>query len=351
MVPDAVNISARRKQKTPRPIEDVLDRLKGVKTHSGYFSALCPAHDDRKPSLSVSEGDDGRVLIKCHAGCSTEDVVSGLGLRMSDLFEHHRNGGGGRGAILLPDNAATAQPCTLQEYAHAKRLRVEHLKKLRLSDVHYQGRPAVRIPYKDPDGEEVVVRFRWRRGDKPTLYGLWLLDRMKKARYVVLVEGESDCHTLWQHGVPALGVPGASVWREEWATYLEGFEKVYAVIEADRGGETLHGKLTASSVRDLLHRVDLGDHKDASELYLSDPEAFEDNLRRALEAAIPWTEQERAESEAKARKSWERCENLARETRILERFARALAKSGVVGESRVAKIPFLIGVAAFWIGQ
>ncbi len=218
--------------------------------------------------------------------------------------------------MVPPDNPATAQPCTLQAYAYAKQLRVEHLKKLGLSDIHYQGRPAVRIPYKNTDDEEVAVhfrmaldksegdRFRWRSGDKPTLYGLWLLDRMKKAKYAVLVEGESDCHTLWEHGVPALGVLGANVWREEWTTYLEGFEKVYAVIEPDRGGETLLGKLTASSVHDRLHLVNLGEHKDASELYLFDPEAFEENLRRALEAAIPWTEQERAESEAKARKSW-----------------------------------------------
>jgi len=156
---------------------------------------------------------------------------------------------GGRGAFVPPETLATAQPCTLQEYAHAERLRVEQLRRLGLADVRYQGRTAVRIPYKDPDGEEVAVRFRmaldksegdrfrWRRGDKPTLYGLWLLDRMKKAGYVVLVEGESDCHTLWQHGVPALGVPGAGVWREEWATYLEGSRG----LRRDRTGQRGRG--------------------------------------------------------------------------------------------------------------
>jgi hypothetical protein len=36
---------------------------------------MCPAHDDRAPSLSISEGDDGRTLLKCHAGCSTADIV------------------------------------------------------------------------------------------------------------------------------------------------------------------------------------------------------------------------------------------------------------------------------------
>ena len=53
---------------------------------------------------------------------------------------------------------------------------------------------------------------------------------------MVLVEGESDCHTLWFHEIPALGIPGASNWRDGWATYLEGIEKIYAIIEPDQGG-------------------------------------------------------------------------------------------------------------------
>jgi hypothetical protein len=50
------------------------------------WEALCPAHDDRKRSLSIREGDDGRALLKCHATCLTEDVVAALGLEMKHLF-------------------------------------------------------------------------------------------------------------------------------------------------------------------------------------------------------------------------------------------------------------------------
>ena len=50
------------------------------------WSARCPAHDDRRPSLSISEGDDGRALLDCKAGCATENVVDAIGLRMPDLF-------------------------------------------------------------------------------------------------------------------------------------------------------------------------------------------------------------------------------------------------------------------------
>lgn len=51
------------------------------------WSACCPAHDDRNPSLSISAGSDGRALLKCHAGCTVDAVCGALGLKQSDLFE------------------------------------------------------------------------------------------------------------------------------------------------------------------------------------------------------------------------------------------------------------------------
>ncbi|MFG0313131.1 MAG: hypothetical protein ACF8LL_02940, partial [Phycisphaerales bacterium] len=48
--------------------------------------ARCPAHDDEKPSLSISAGRDGRALLHCFAGCSPEAVVESLGMSMQDLF-------------------------------------------------------------------------------------------------------------------------------------------------------------------------------------------------------------------------------------------------------------------------
>lgn len=49
-------------------------------------TALCPAHHDERPSLSFTEGDDGRVLVKCFSGCPTADVIAALNLTWSDLF-------------------------------------------------------------------------------------------------------------------------------------------------------------------------------------------------------------------------------------------------------------------------
>jgi hypothetical protein len=72
----------------------VLDRLEGVKqTGAGRWMARCPAHEDRSPSLSVRETENGRTLLHCFGSCPNGDVLSAMGLRMSDLFEkplgHH----------------------------------------------------------------------------------------------------------------------------------------------------------------------------------------------------------------------------------------------------------------------
>jgi hypothetical protein len=66
----------------------IVDRLdKAREVGPGRWLACCPAHQDRSPSLSIREADDGRVLLHCFAGCNTEDVVSALGLTLTDLFE------------------------------------------------------------------------------------------------------------------------------------------------------------------------------------------------------------------------------------------------------------------------
>ncbi len=65
----------------------LLSRLDRVKpTGSGRWIARCPAHDDRGPSLSVRELDDGRVLLHDFAGCSVAEILAAVGLDMSDLF-------------------------------------------------------------------------------------------------------------------------------------------------------------------------------------------------------------------------------------------------------------------------
>ena len=68
-------------------LDHLLSHLDKVKrTGSGTYRACCPAHDDRSPSLSVRELEDGRILLHCFAGCEAHEVLSAVGLDIHDLF-------------------------------------------------------------------------------------------------------------------------------------------------------------------------------------------------------------------------------------------------------------------------
>jgi len=67
-------------------IDDILSRLKGVRKSSKGYLALCPAHDDRRPSLQITNSAD-RILIHCFTGCSPEEVTQAISLDMQDLFK------------------------------------------------------------------------------------------------------------------------------------------------------------------------------------------------------------------------------------------------------------------------
>lgn len=83
------------------PIERVLEALDGRAFRKGRdsWNCVCPAHDDRSPSLSVREAGDGRVLLHCFAGCHADAVVAALGLALSDLFPYDKDFGPARNAI------------------------------------------------------------------------------------------------------------------------------------------------------------------------------------------------------------------------------------------------------------
>src|ERR1035441_10959064 len=55
------------------------------------LSARCPAHEDKRASLSVSEASDGKGLICCHAGCKPEAICAKLGVKPADLFPDRKS--------------------------------------------------------------------------------------------------------------------------------------------------------------------------------------------------------------------------------------------------------------------
>ena len=91
--------------KSGSPLDLLKSKLtKVIKSGKGW-TAKCPAHDDGKNSLSLSEGKDGRALIHCFTGCPPENVVKAVGLEMTDLYPQ-----GQESYLYPPKTSATAQP-------------------------------------------------------------------------------------------------------------------------------------------------------------------------------------------------------------------------------------------------
>ena len=68
-------------------LDKVISRLDKVKSAgSNKWKACCPAHDDKNPSLAITETSDGTVLLRCWAGCTAQEIVSSIGLELRDLF-------------------------------------------------------------------------------------------------------------------------------------------------------------------------------------------------------------------------------------------------------------------------
>ena len=128
-----------------------------------------------------------------------------------------------------------------------------------LSEFKLDGTPALRISYFDATGAEAAVRFRvslesknrfrWRNGLRTFLYGLNRLADARTGGYVILVEGESDCHALWWHNLPALGLPGNPNWNEERdASLLVEIPVIYVVIEPGQSGDGMLRWLSRSLI-------------------------------------------------------------------------------------------------------
>jgi hypothetical protein len=263
----------------------------------------------------------------------------------------------GGGPVIPP--GPHCNHATLAAYAQAKRFPEGFLRSLGVTEIRYGDGPALRIPYRDRSGAEVAVRIRrylekaaghdqrfvWRRGDTPQLYGL---DRLGATEVVVLVEGESDCHTLWYHDVAALGLPGAGMWNEARdSPHLDAVAKVYVVVEPDRGGEAVRKWLARSRIRDRAYLVDLAPFKDASELHCADPDAFRDRFGAALASATPVARLLAEERSRKSDEAWVVCRAIATAPRILEAFTEAYEATGAVGEQRIAQTLYLALTSRF----
>jgi hypothetical protein len=256
----------------------------------------------------------------------------------------------------------------MQQYADAKALPIELLQNLGVRDAREKGVPVVRIPYLDEAGSERAIRlrvgletsqgprFKWKLGNQPLPYGLWRMDQVRTAGRVLLVEGESDAQTLWAHGYPAIGLPGASTWKEDWVSHFDGIDEILVIVEPDGGGEAVKRWLATSPLREraklvlMPPEVDGVPTKDPSALHILAPDLFTERFDAILDAAIPWHEFEEAEHNRAARHEWDRCQELAEDQDILERFGHDLQSLGYCGDLRPAKLTYLV-VTSRLLGQ
>lgn len=286
------------------PVDLLLAKLEGVKRSGDgghQWVACCPAHEDAHQSLTVGVTREGVVLVHCYAGCAWKDVVASVGLGPGDLY---------------PEEEGEAPPRvtpTVRLLAWDKRLPEEFLREqCKLADVP----DGVEIPYANAAGEVIARKKRtdlvarlgssWPAGQPLETYGQRALSRWRGAGVLVLVEGESDCWTLWYHGFPALGVPGSGGSRAVTAEQVEGFATIYVWQEPDAGGakmvEGVAKRLAEVGWSGELRVVKGGPAKDPNALHQRDPEGFKDAFRGLLDAAEAANVQQAKPGEKKQKK-------------------------------------------------
>jgi hypothetical protein len=205
---------------------NVFEKLKQLNRGGGggNWSAQCPAHEDKMSSLSLKVADDdGRLLVKCHAGCSFGEIIQSLGLPANAFFSHEG------GSVKMVESKT-------YDYKNAE------------GELLYQS---VRREPKDfrqrrPDGNGGWV---WNLADtERVLYRYPELLEADEKRVVFVVEGEKDVESLRQLGLLATCNPGgAGKWRDSYTGALKG-RRVVVIPDNDEAG-VKHAEEVANSLR------------------------------------------------------------------------------------------------------
>jgi len=209
-------------------VERLLARLEQVRKSGASWTARCPAHQDRNPSLSIKVADDGRVLVKCHAGCTFEEIVRAVELEPSDLLpdDHH--------AEWTPRGPAVAVYTYVDEEGQPL------FEVCRTADKQFpQRRP-------DPGSRS---GWRWNLdGVRRVIYRLpEVLKAVAASETIFVVEGEKDVATIEAAGGVATCNPGgAGKWRADYAQVFVG-ARVVIVADRDEAGSK-HADQVAKSL-------------------------------------------------------------------------------------------------------
>lgn len=177
----------------PIAYQRIFNALEGVRSHGWGWSAKCPAHDDRKQSLTLKLADDGKLLVNCHAndGCTFDDIAAAIGIDRQDFFTADDN--------RVHDRVRHRIVATY-DYRDER------------GTLLYQ---AVRMEPKDfrqrrPDGDEWLWNLD---GVRLVPYRLPELVAAQPTRTVFIPEGEKDVDRLRSFGLIATTNPlGAGKW-------------------------------------------------------------------------------------------------------------------------------------------
>jgi hypothetical protein len=236
-----------RPKSPAKPIQQVLDLLEGVRRGGNGWSALCPSHSDTESSLSIAEGDDGRVLVKCFTGCETEEIVDALGLQMRDLFPQATTVEKGDASITT--GPANKKVVTTYDYG-------DETGRMLYQVVRYSPKD-FRPRRPDPNGGFIYDL----KGVRRVLYNL---ADVLTATHVIVTEGEKDAERVkkalrnfkkregvrWTVTTVAGGAQG---WRSEYAPYLTG-KCVFILPDNDETGQKF-AENAARSISSFARRV------------------------------------------------------------------------------------------------
>jgi putative DNA primase/helicase len=271
--------------------EQILDRLSYENFYRTEFGdalgkprgdeiqALCPFHEDHSPSLSVNLKTG---LYNCFACGAKGDVFQFYQNRHGvDFKEALKALAQQAGVDESPGRPAGFINLALPEFVLAKRLPEEFLKQHGVAQYRFpDGTISTDFHYKNEQGKVAGIRhrfgnqgdmkFRWRKGDKVQLYGLWKLEKIKAAGWCLLVEGETDTLTCWFHGLPALGLPGKKTWKRcrtaLGAKRLRDLADLEVYIWQEPDAQELPGEV-ANDLPDLLVIQAPPEFKDLSEAH------------------------------------------------------------------------------------
>lgn len=237
-------------------VEDVLPRLEGVIGRAPQWHARCPAHDDRNASLSISVGDDGRVLLTCWAGCDLAAIVHAIGLGVRDLFPAN----GSRPPTSFAQAASSVALPTERELAkYAERLQRDErmlaeaweAKGWRHGTLAALGIGLVadRLTIPVYGLDETLVQFLRYSPDgsrKPKMLAekghprTPLVLIVDDTNAIWLVEGEADAISLAHVGLNVIGVPGVGARaRAEWLDAARGRALIVCMDNDDAGRDAV----------------------------------------------------------------------------------------------------------------